>query len=153
MRPRPVVRTPEPGVVSGAVTIAVPAAKVWDYVTDWELQREWIPATTVRVEGDEIIARTGLGPLGFDDTMHVVRSEPPRFCEVAHTGRVVSGTGRFICEPRPDGGTDFLWEERVRVPGGALKGVLWRVAAPAVRAGYAIALSRLRHALESRATG
>ncbi|WP_370614526.1 SRPBCC family protein [Mumia sp. Pv 4-285] len=148
MADRPSVATPALGVVVGEVVIDAPPDAVWSYVTDWERQGEWIPATTVRVVGDEMIARTGLGPIGFDDTMHVIRSEPPRLCEVAHTGRVVSGTGVFTCEPADGGRTVFAWEERVRVPGGPVAGVLWRLAAPGIRIGYGVALTRLRRNLE-----
>ncbi|KAA1420657.1 SRPBCC family protein [Mumia zhuanghuii] len=148
MTSRPAVATPELGVVTGEVVIGAPPAVVWDYVTDWERQREWIPATSVRVVGDEMIARTGIGPIGFDDVMHVVRSEPPHLCEVAHTGSVVSGTGVFTCTPADGGRTVFGWEERVRVPGGPIAGLLWRVAAPGIRLGYAVALTRLRRNLE-----
>lgn len=152
-RARPVVATPQVGVVTGAVRVGVSQQTTWDYVTDWELQGEWIPATTVRVVGDQIVAVTGVGPVRVTDTMHVVRSDPPRVCEVAHTGRLISGTGLFTCEPTDDGGTLFSWEERVRVPGGAVAGVVWRLASPVLRISYGIALGRLRRRLESRHAG
>jgi hypothetical protein len=43
--------------------------------------------------GARIEAWTGVGPLGFLDTMEITRWEPPRSCHVLHTGKVVKGTG------------------------------------------------------------
>lgn len=139
------------GRLAGRTTIAAPLLQVWDYVTDWERQGEWIPFTRVRVVGDDppaMVARTGIGPLGFDDTMHVTVWEPPRRCDVAHTGRVVRGTGIFVCEPAWHGLTAFSWTEDVEVPGGRLAPVLWAVARPVLTVAYGVTLRRLRRRLE-----
>ncbi|MGH3424064.1 MAG: SRPBCC family protein [Nocardioidaceae bacterium] len=128
-------------------TIDAPPQRVWDYVTDWERQGEWIPATRVRVQGDGLVARTSIGPFGFTDPMCIRTWQPPRRCEMVHTGRVVHGSGVFEC--RDDSGvTTFVWTERVDVPGGPLAPALWAVARRPLRAGLEYALRRLRDRIE-----
>lgn len=79
---------------SVSVWIDTPPQQVWDVVTHWESQGEWMPMTTVwrtagrpGEVGEKFTARTGLGPLAFDDTITVLQLNAPTFCEVAHTGR------------------------------------------------------------------
>ena len=138
------------GDLEVGIDIAAPPRTVWEYVTDWERQSEWIPLTTVRTEGSTVIARTALGPLGFDDPMEVAAWEPPHRCELVHTGRVVRGTGAFTCAAAGTG-TRFVWSEHVAVPGGPAAPVLWLAARPALQLGFAHALRRLRDRLESGA--
>lgn len=122
--------------------ITAPADAVWDYVTDWPRQGEWFPQTRVelvdpgdpaRRVGGRIRAWSGLGPLGFWDTMTITSwQEYPAGggrCEVLHTGAVVRGEG--VCEVSPEGpGASLLvWSEMAEVPGGRLGAVGW----PAVR--------------------
>ena len=84
--------------------VAVPAERAWQVLTDWERQGDWIPATRVRSTdghqvGGRIEAWTGLGPVGFLDVMTITAWDPPRRCEVLHTGRVVRGPGVFAVDP------------------------------------------------------
>jgi carbon monoxide dehydrogenase subunit G len=139
---------------SSGVRVDATPQQVWDVVTDWERQGEWIPLTRVWRTGgspgdvgETITARTGVGPLAFDDTMTVLEVEPPLRCRVAHTGRVVRGTGEFRLTALPDG-TRLVWWEEVEVPGGRLAPLLWRLASPFVRVGFALALRRLAHLVE-----
>ena len=75
--------------------------KVFDYLTDWPAQSEWIFATRVEIRtpglakevGGEIAAFTGFGPIGFWDYMTITKWEHPHIVDVIHTGRVVKGTG------------------------------------------------------------
>lgn len=104
------------------VPVAAPAARTWAALTDWERQGEWMLATRVRVTagdgagvGTELSAFTGVGPLGFTDTMRVTAWEPPLRCAVDHTGRLVRGTGEFLVVPH---GTtsELVWTEDVPLP-------------------------------------
>lgn len=123
-------------------------------VLDWTGQGRWIPLTATRVVdptpavGQRVVARTGLGPLAFDDPMTVTLWDPPRRCEVLHTGRVVRGTGAFIVESAP-GGSRFIWEERVVVPGGPLAPLIWPLGRLVTRASLAWAQRRLARLVES----
>jgi len=63
------------------VDIAAPAEAVWDFVTDWPRQGDWIPATRVeRVDaadgvGGRFRAWSGLGRVGFWDPMTITAWE------------------------------------------------------------------------------
>ena len=84
--------------ITSRVLVAAEPARVWQVAMDWSRQREWIWATQVRGgagPGAEVVARTGLGPVGFTDTMVITEWDPPRRCVVRHTGRVVRGLGIF----------------------------------------------------------
>lgn len=141
-----------------SVSIWIDAApqQVWDVVTHWEGQGEWMPMTKVwrtggqpGEVGEEFTARTGLGPLAFDDTITVLQMEAPTFCEVAHTGRVVQGLGEFRCVSERSG-TQFTWWEEVAVPGGPVAPVLWALARTPLRIVFGIAMRRLKRHVEQQ---
>jgi uncharacterized protein YndB with AHSA1/START domain len=105
------------------VEVEAPAATTWAALTDWPRQHEWIFGTTVRVksgdgasEGSELEAFTGVRPLGFTDTMRITAWEPPVRCAVAHTGRLVRGTGEFVVVPRGDARSELVWSEEIPLP-------------------------------------
>ena len=128
--------------------VGAPADRVWEVLTDWDRQGEWIPATRVHAMdghavGGRIEAWTGLGPLGFVDTMTITRWEPPKRCEVLHTGRVVRGPGLFSVEPLGPAQCRVVWEEHLDLPMGVVGRAGWRVVRPLARAGLALALRRL----------
>src|ERR1700761_1691509 len=79
--------------VAVSVRVAAPVQKVWEATTDWERQTAWMLGTRVRATdgvahevGGAVEAWTGLGPLGFLDTMVIKVWEPPHRCVVDHTG-------------------------------------------------------------------
>ena len=43
-------------------------------LTDWQRHGDVVPLTSVRLTDTGFVARTGLGPVGFDDPMEVVES-------------------------------------------------------------------------------
>ncbi|NUU21415.1 MAG: SRPBCC family protein [Streptomycetaceae bacterium] len=105
------------------VDVAAPAATTGAALTDWARQGEWMLATTVRVTsgdgasvGSGLEAFTGVGPLGFTDTMRITAWEPPARCAVAHTGRLVRGTGEFVVVPRGDARSELVWSEDIALP-------------------------------------
>ena len=105
------------------VDVQRPADAVWAAVTDWESQEQWMLLTRVwptsgsgHAVGDQIAARTALGPVGFTDPMEITAWDPPRVCEVRHLGRVVRGSGVFAVEPLGDGAARFSWTERIPLP-------------------------------------
>ncbi|GGM42914.1 polyketide cyclase [Longimycelium tulufanense] len=119
-------------------TVAVPASveTVWAAVTDWPRQGEWVVGTTVFVTagdgagvGSELAAFTGVGSVGFLDTMEIVGWEPPHRCEVRHTGRLVRGTGVFTVQPTADG-AELVWEERLEPPLGRVGELVWPLVRP-----------------------
>lgn len=147
------------GEFSVDIEIAADPVVVWDTVTAWEQQGAWMPATNVRhlpgprrAVGERFVARTGLGPLAFDDPITVTSWDPPRRCEILHTGRVVKGVGAFYVEPVGDG-SRFTWWERIEVPGGPAAPLLWRVGHPLTTAGFDWALRRLKQQVEAGRAG
>jgi carbon monoxide dehydrogenase subunit G len=139
---------------SSDVRIAAPREQVWQLVTDWERQGEWIPLTRVwrtggtpGAVGETLTARTGVGPLAFDDTMTLLEVEAPARCLVEHTGRVVRGLGEFRLSESADS-THLVWVEQVDVPGGRFAPLLWRVASPLVSLAFGFTLRRLARRAE-----
>lgn len=160
-----------PFVVRAEVPVRAPASRVFDYVTDWERQGEWIPLTRVEIVPDSTArgrrarhvggrfrAWTGIGPLGFRDPITVaVWEESPDGsgrCEVLHTGSVVRGEAQFrVVATGPDTCTASLWE-RLDVPGGPVGALIWRLvgrfAGPVLDRGAAAVLARMARRAERR---
>ena len=142
------------GHISVSVPVKAPVQSVWDATTDWERQSQWMLGTTVRGTtkggrgvGGGIEAWTGIGPLGFLDTMVITAWEPPRRCLVEHTGRIVKGTGAFEVTGNPDGSSTLTWIEDVELPLGALGRLGWLLLRPVIRLGVAHSLGRLAAAV------
>jgi len=114
------------------VTVPADPERVWRAATDWSRQREWIWGTRVtggQGVGAEVTGWTGVGPVGFTDTMVITEWDPPRRCVVRHTGRVVRGAGVFEVSGRGSE-SEFRWAEELDLPLpaalGALAGLLIR---------------------------
>ncbi len=140
------------------VDIAAPAQTVWQAVTDWEGQGDWILGTRVTVNGPgdgrrlgaRFVAFTGVGPVGFRDPMEVVEWDPPRRCVVAHQGRVVRGDGVFEVTELGPARSRFVWSERLDLPLGAVGRLGWPLVRPAFRSGFGWSLRRLARICEAR---
>jgi hypothetical protein len=118
------------------VDIAAPAERVWSALVAWETQGEWMLLTRVRGTaqdgigvGGGIEGFTGIGPVGVLDTMRITVWDPPRRCEVLHTGRVVKGAGVFEVVDLGAGLSRFVWSEILDLP----LGLLGRLGFPLVR--------------------
>jgi len=132
------------------VNVDAPVEQTWEAVTDWDGQGEWMLGTTVRPTrqegqgvGAEIAAFTGLGRLGFLDTMQITVWEPPYRCHVLHTGRLVRGTGEFEVRARGEGRSTFVWREDLELPLGPLGRLGWVLLRPIFRAGVQASLNKL----------
>lgn len=104
--------------IRAGVTIRADPEQVWDLAIDWSRQREWIWATRTHGGhglGASVIAWTGIGPVGFSDTMLITEWDPPRRCTVTHTGKIVRGHGIFEVLPRATG-CELRWTERIEPP-------------------------------------
>ncbi|WP_040337230.1 SRPBCC family protein [Candidatus Blastococcus massiliensis] len=138
------------------IDVEATPGRVWEVLTDWVGQGEWMVATDVQTVdgpaqgvGGRLVARTGL-PLpggrhvGLLDTMVITKWEPPRLVEVQHTGRVIRGPGIFEIEPRGEHAT-FVWTERFYLPWGWFGVFLtpgWYAVRPFVRWGVRRSLRR-----------
>ena len=126
--------------VSGA-----PAERVFDVLTDWPRHAEWMPFTSAEggdKVGDELRAWTGVGPVGFLDTMIITDWRDGRRVAVRHTGRLVRGEAWFKVVPEGPG-SRVVWAERIDLPLGPLGRAGWLVAGPVVKAFLTLGLRRL----------
>ncbi|MEU1133137.1 SRPBCC family protein [Streptomyces sp. NPDC005900] len=101
-------------------------ADAWHRLTSWERHGEVVPLTRVTVRtppptgvGTVFVARSALGPVGFDDPMEVVEWRPPRGtspgrCRLAKRGTFVTGWAEFEVRATPTGST-VLWREELAV--------------------------------------
>jgi Polyketide cyclase / dehydrase and lipid transport len=95
--------------------------EAWTRLTDWQRHGHAMPLTKVSVNkpsssvGTRFVARTGIGPLGFDDPMEVTYWQPPTestigVCRIVKLGRVVRGEAELTVSP-VSGGSEVRWRE------------------------------------------
>jgi len=138
------------------VPVSAPAAATWAGAVDWDGQGEWMLGTRVAGTaqggvgvGGGIEAFTGVGRLGFVDTMVITRWEPPQRCHVLHTGRLVRGTGAFEVQERGVDRSVFVWREDLELPLGALGRLGWPLVRPLFTAGVRLSLRRFARWVEA----
>jgi hypothetical protein len=140
-----------------SIDLPVSRAIAWSAIADWESQGSWMLQTKVWVTseirdgvGTSIAALTGpvsqrypkFASLGILDTMTVTAWNPPHSCDVAHTGKIIQGTGRFeLVEINPDR-VRFNWSETIECPK-----VVFFAVAPFLWLGVRISLARFRTTL------
>jgi hypothetical protein len=138
--------------ITSRVQVPADPADLWRLAMDWSRQGDWMLATRVRGghgAGATVVARTGIGPVAFTDTMVITQWSPPRRCVVRHTGRVVRGTGVF--EVIPHGPlSEFAWTERLQLPWPA-SGPLGRLVAGPAGWVMGASLRRFRRLIRDRA--
>ena len=144
------------------VDVDAPAEIVWEVVTDWPGQGEWMLATRVRTDGPgdspgdgrrlgaTLSAVTGVGPFAVTDRMVITEWEPPRRCVVRHTGAVVRGDGIFEVVPLGPARARFVWSELLDLPLGVLGRAGWPLVRPLLRVGVAHSLRAMAHQCERR---
>lgn len=133
----------------------LPAAIAWQRILDIHAHGEVVPFTRMRgdamyaaelVPGSRFVARTGAGPLGFDDAMVVDEITPPTdvqpgVARIRKEGNVVRGWIELTVTPRAHGGSIVEWVQQISVWG--VPGVAGPVTAAVARAAYGQALKRL----------
>jgi hypothetical protein len=145
-----------PAHVGLDVIIDAPAERVFAALTDWVGQGDWMLGTRVEVRsgdghsvGSTLAAWTGLGPVGFWDTMVITAWDPPHRVDVLHTGRLVRGLGVMEVFELPDQRSRFVWREELDLPLGVLGRIGWPVARPAFLAGVKASLGRFARLVEA----
>ena len=120
-------------------TVPTPVERVWASLTDFAAYGDWIPLTAMRVDappkrvGWGFAGKTGLGPVGFLDSMLVVRWQPPadggvgRFA-IRKTGRLLRGWADVTVEPvaGPEGVSGSVSGGNSGGASGRLARVTWR---------------------------
>ncbi|MFF4210450.1 SRPBCC family protein [Streptomyces sp. NPDC001796] len=105
----------------------LPVEQAWLRLTDWPRHADVVPLTRVTVltpgptgVGTVFVARSGVGPLAFDDPMEVVDWRPPTRCRMVKRGGVVTGWAEFEVRPHENTGSHVVWREEIavrRLPG------------------------------------
>ncbi|MEU3936437.1 SRPBCC family protein [Streptomyces sp. NPDC029044] len=108
-------------------TVPLSLDEAWRRITRWRRHGDAVPLTVVRVvppgptrEGTLVVARSGAGPLAFDDPMEVTVWQPPAdggtgLCRLEKRGRVVLGWAELEVRPGPGGRSRVVWREEIRV--------------------------------------
>jgi hypothetical protein len=105
---------------------ALPPAEAWRRLTAWEAHAVAVPLTRITVRtpppsgtGTLVVARTGLGPLAFEDPMRITDWRPGTHCRLEKAGRTVTGWAEIDVLPDPEGGPGSLvrWREDLRLRG------------------------------------
>lgn len=134
-------------------TVPLPLDEAWRRITQWPRHGEVVPLTVVRVDppeptqmGTVVKARSGVGPLAFDDPMEVTVWQPPEdgapgMCRLEKRGRVVLGWAELEVRPGPGGRTRVVWREEIRIR--LLPSLFDVVLRPSARYVFGRALNRL----------
>lgn len=151
LRRRPVGRHAGPGSPGSFVftlECQVDADEAWRRIADVRGHGAVVPFTRgsgpapqdLRV-GSRLVAHTGIGPLGFDDVMVVVRAAVGRELVLEKVGDVIGGVVDVRFFPSTPGHSRLVWHQSIEVPW--LRGPLApigrraaRIAAPVVALGY-----------------
>ena len=128
------------------VPVSAPAQKVWDEITNWEKQSDWMLGTKVTGSGNSIggtvAAFTGFWKIGFLDTMEITKWQPPFRCDVLHTGKVVKGTGSFQVKEVSAAQSIFVWIEDLEIPLGVIGLIGFKLLKPLFVAGVKSSLNK-----------
>ncbi|MEU8757200.1 SRPBCC family protein [Streptomyces chartreusis] len=135
-------------------TVPLPLPEAWRRLTEWPRHADVVPLTRIRVttpapthEGTRFVARSGLGPLSFDDPMEVTVWQPPSDedtpgrCRLEKRGRVMRGWAEIEVRPGPGGRARVVWREELRVR--FVPAVLDRVVERTARFVFGRAVNRL----------
>ena len=110
-----------------AATLPGPPEVVWDLITDWEHQDDWmLEASDFVVLGSqregigvEAEATIKIGGVKTRDRIRVVAWEPLRLLSIAHEGWV-AGRGELFLTPIGKDRTHMFWREELEPPLGML---------------------------------
>ncbi len=108
---------------------ALPARITFVRLVDWDAHSAAIPLTKLHYEGlprvgQRFVARTGVGPLGFDDVMVVDElrapagdqpGDEPGLVAISKHGRVVGGTVGWSVTPTA-AGSAVVWTQHLVIP-------------------------------------
>ncbi|MFD4415311.1 SRPBCC family protein [Streptomyces sp. NPDC058251] len=104
-----------------------PVDQSWRRLTDWPRHADVVPLTRVTVrtppptrQGTVFVARSGVGPVAFDDPMEVAAWQPPEDggpgkCRLVKHGRFVTGWTEIEVHPAAGGGSRVVWREDLSV--------------------------------------
>jgi carbon monoxide dehydrogenase subunit G len=117
-------------VIEMSQTVPGPPEVVWELITDWEHQGDWMLEASDFVVvseeregiGVEAEATIRIGGITTRDRVRVVGWEPARRLAIRHRGWV-TGTGEMFLTPLGDDRTHVFWREELEPPLGVLGAV------------------------------
>lgn len=123
-----------------SATLPGPPEVVWDLITDWEHQDDWMLEATDFVvlsdlrEGVGVEAEATIKIMGVTtrDRVRVVGWEPNHRLAIRHEGWV-SGTGEIFLTPMAPDATYLFWREDLEPPLGLLGAVGIRAFKPVMK--------------------
>lgn len=127
----------KPVSIEITATLPGPPKIVWDLITDWEHQGDWMleakdfVVTSSRREGVGVEAEAKVTFAGITtrDRVRVVGWEPPRRLAIEHRGWV-RGRGEIDLAPRGEGETLVRWREELHPPLGVIGALGMRALRP-----------------------
>jgi carbon monoxide dehydrogenase subunit G len=137
--------------VEASVDLPVEPATAFASMVDLPSQERWIIATSlypidgsvaIPQVGSRMAAFTGIGSVGFLDTMVVTVYDPPWRWITQHEGEFVRGVGIFEVHATP-GGSRVTWAEELDLPFGVVGRLGWPLIKPLARIGLQASLRRL----------
>ena len=142
--------------VSAEIVLPVPAEGVWEVLTDWERQVEWMKdADSVRVltsHREGVGVRIGvktrvLNVPAFTEVLEVIEWEPPARLLMGHRS-FIRGTGEWKLKAAVEG-SRFTWTEDISLPVPLLGELALIVYRPFMRYLMRAAVQALREALQA----
>jgi hypothetical protein len=137
------------------ITIAADQKRIFDYLSDWQKQSDWILFTTVHKvstapnqKGTTLLATTKFSLLKFVDTMRVAEWLPPQKIVVEHTGRVILGKGVFKIQKISENNCEFTWEEITPIPFGFVGQIGLITLKPLLKIMFGMSLKKLKSNIE-----
>jgi uncharacterized protein YndB with AHSA1/START domain len=144
--------------IEASTHIEVAPARVWEVLTDWESQPQWMQdahSVTVRTtqrEGVGVALRCKMNVaagLFVADDMVTTDWDDGRLIAIRHTGRLIHGVGAFELRPTP-WGTRLVWWEEVEAPFSAVGEAVAELAVvPVIRRRFRSSLAALKRLCES----
>lgn len=142
--------------VDASIELPVDPDTAFAAVVDLPSQEKWIIATrlypidgevSIPQVGSRMAAFTGLGSIGFLDTMVVTEYDPPWRWITQHEGDFVQGVGIFEITQTATG-CRFTWAEELELPFGILGRWGWPLVRPLAHLGLLASLRRMAKQLE-----
>lgn len=138
------------------ITIRASQRTIFDYISNWEKQSDWIMFTTVSRLSDSaiqqdlnLLAITKIGPVRLVDTMVVTDWQPFNRIVIEHTGRIVLGKGIFSVQKVSNDSCKFVWQEITPVPFGLIGQIGLAIFKPIINVPFNMSLKRLKSNIES----
>jgi len=141
------------------IEICAKPKAIFQYVSDWEKQSEWILFTKVKLlkgapqqKDPLLLAITKIGPIKVQDTMVVTDWQPFERVVVEHTGRMVLGKGVFTIKKISNDVSSFTWQEITPIPFGIVGRICLVFVKPLLNFLFNASLKKLKNNVEQNIT-